>query len=298
MTNALPVDDEAKRTDPKECLNRYRMESIVDSDLAKELANRIAGRWEGEPLVVGVCGAQGSGKSTLCSSIRRQLCEGGRSAVAISLDDFYLTRVERQILAAQIHPLLITRGVPGTHDVALIKKTLRDLCSKGSVSVPVFNKALDDRQPSHTWLTVEAPIDVILFEGWCVGAAPERETALKDPVNDLERCEDVGGYWRRYVNRALWSYQELFRAIEILIFLAAPTFDVVHQWRGQQERDLRTRAGDDPSNAGVMTDEDLRRFISHYERLTRHMLREMPARADVVVRMDQSRHGKVDGPNI
>ena len=72
-----------------------------------------------KPLIIGINGAQGSGKSTLADYIKSYMCAEGHSAVSLSLDDFYLTREERFQLSRDTHPLLATRGVPGTHDTAL-----------------------------------------------------------------------------------------------------------------------------------------------------------------------------------
>jgi D-glycerate 3-kinase len=131
----------------------------------------------------------------------------------------------------------------------------------------------------------------VLFEGWCVGAVPQEEAALAEPVNALEREEDPDGVWRRFVNRALASdYRELFAKIDLLIMLAAPSFDVVYRWRLQQEDELRHRIAEQGGDGSrVMTERQLERFIAHYERLTRHMLDEMPARAGIVVRLDPQR---------
>jgi D-glycerate 3-kinase len=260
------------------------------------LAQRIAARAKlakprNECLTVGLCGSQGSGKSTLTSILEHLLEERGLTVAVLSIDDFYLPRDARETLARSVHPLLKTRGVPGTHDVPLALEVLARLRKKGTVSLPVFNKALDDRCPQSDWVQVHAPVDVILFEGWCVGAVPEPEEALSRPINTLEREEDPDGTWRRYVNHALAEvYQPLFRQIDWLILLAAPGFHVVYQWRLQQENDLRQDValkGGDTSR--LMTDRQLERFVSHYERLTRHILAEMPARADLVIRLDRAR---------
>jgi len=265
------------------------------------LAQRIADRAQAtqvpdECLTVGLCGSQGSGKTTLTANLKVLLEERGLSVAALSLDDFYLPRNVREDLARTVHPLLTTRDVPGTHDIALALQVFADLPQDGRVSLPAFDKALDDRRPQSEWVQTPAPVHVILFEGWCVGAMPQSEEALSRPINALERDEDLHGTWRRYVNRALaQAYQPLFRQIDLLILLAAPGFDVVYRWRLEQENELRRSVAAQGGDASrLMSDAELERFVSHYERLTRHILSEMPARADIVVRLDAQRRKSMD----
>lgn len=244
-----------------------------------------------KPLVIGICGSQGSGKSTVCETLTNRLSQSGVSVANLSLDDLYLPLAERVRLSEQVHPLLRTRGVPGTHDVALGMVTLDALSRTQTVRLPRFDKASDDRRPPWDWDTVAGPAQLVLFEGWCVGARPQSEAALLQPVNELEATEDVDGRWRRYVNGSLAGiYVPLFARIDLLVLLAAPSFDVVLKWRTQQERALRAQvqqAGG--STRGVMSDAAVARFIQHYERLTRHTLAEMPERADLVIRLADDR---------
>jgi len=236
------------------------------------------------PVVFGLCGAQGSGKSTIAAALARQFVTAGVGTVVISLDDLYLTRREREMLAGEVHPLLRTRGVPGTHDVALGLSLLADIDAAVAAPLPRFDKADDDRVRTADWDIAPSGTRLVLFEGWCIGARPQSSSALETPVNDLERIEDADGRWRRYVNDALAAdYQRLFDRIDLLALLAAPSFETVFGWRAQQERALRSRTG-----AGMSGDEVVR-FVQHYERLTRHMLAEMPDRADLLVRLDERR---------
>jgi D-glycerate 3-kinase len=240
----------------------------------------------GKPLLVGVCGSQGSGKSTVCKELASKWSEQGWRVAVLSLDDLYLTRAEREDLARGIHPLLATRGVPGTHDVSLGIRTLRALSVPGRATLPRFDKANDDRAAEASRELTETPVDVILFEGWCVGARPQNRAVLSTPINSLETSEDADGRWRNYVNdRLAGEYQTLFSFIDFLVLLAAPDFDVVLRWRTQQERALRMVG---PGSA-VMDDVALARFVQHYERLTRHILNEMPARANLVMHLDEDR---------
>ena len=235
--------------------------------------------------VIGLCGAQGSGKTTIARYAARLLEQRGMHAVALSLDDFYLSHEARQRLAREVHPLLAVRGPPGTHDVGMAGAALDQLRARGKVSLPRFDKASDNRAPRAAWPTVASPVDVILLEGWCVGAVSQGRAALATPVNDLERDEDPDGVWRGYVNDQLdGPYQALFARLHDLVFLEAPSFEVVTRWRAEQEAKLRA------TGAGGMSDAEIARFVAHYERLTRWILAEMPARADWVVTLDTERN--------
>ena len=262
---------------------------FADSALAicAPLADRIAVQADRPGFVVGICGPQASGKSTLTAVLRHLLETRGLKVASPSLDDLYLTHAERQALGREVHPLLATRGAPGTHDVALGQAVLDGLARDGETLLPAFDKAADDRKPQG--VPVVGPVEVILFEGWCVGAVPQAE--VSDPINALERERDADGRWRTFVNGALAGpYQDLFARIGLLVLLAAPSFEVVLAWRREQEAKLRARLareGGDLKRA--MTDGEVADFIAHYERLTRHILAEMPGRADVVVALDEQR---------
>ena len=256
----------------------------IHAPLADWLATQQAGL--DRTLLVGLCGAQGSGKSTTALVIRHLLAAKGLRVAALSLDDLYLTRAERQALAQSVHPLLATRGPPGTHDIALGQSVITSLGQAGPTAVPSFDKAADDRRPREDWPVFDGPADIVLLEGWCVGARPEPPGALARPINALERDEDPDGVWRRYVNEALAAYQPLFDRLDRLILLKAPSFAMVRRWRGEQEARLRA-AGQGPR---VMTDAEVARFIQHFERLTRAILAE--GRADALVELGEDRELK------
>ena len=240
--------------------------------------------------LIGINGAQGTGKSTLADFIKLVLESGGKKSVAVlSIDDFYLTRAERQALSREKHELLATRGVPGTHDTAMLRATLDALRSLGpgaAYHLPRFDKASDDRTLATDWPTVTGPLDVIILEGWCVGSSAQDEIELGTPVNDLERRRDPDGSWRRYVNERLASdYAELFAELDALIFLKAPSFDAIYRWRLEQEQKL---AATQPSDAsGIMDELQVAEFIQHYERITRSNLEQIGSSADVVLVLDE-----------
>ena len=165
--------------------------------------------------IVGFSGCQGSGKSTLVALIAKVMREvHGVSTVVLSLDDFYLTKATRAALAESIHPLFATRGVPGTHDLALLNETiatLRQSGAEGAVPVPAFDKALDDRTEMVHWRQVSAPVQLIFLEGWCVGLSPQQESELEAPINPMEAEKDPSLVWRGEVNRQLATeYADLF----------------------------------------------------------------------------------------
>jgi D-glycerate 3-kinase len=261
--------------------------------LHRPLAGRIAqeARAAGRCWIVGVCGSQASGKSTLCAVVTRLLEDQGLKTAVVSIDDLYLTREEREALAREVHPLLATRGVPGTHDVALGLALMDALAGPGEVRLPRFDKARDTRRPPGAWDRFDGPADVVLLEGWCVGARAQDAAALAAPVNALERDEDPDGAWRRYANDQLAGpYQELFGRLDRLVMLQAPGFAAVLDWRREQEGKLRARLASQGGDLSRTMDEAaLVRFVAHYERLTRHILAEMPARADVLARLGSDR---------
>ncbi len=249
-----------------------------------------------QTLVVGLCGAQGSGKSTV-GALLKLLLEAAftQRVVTLSLDDLYKTHAERQILARTIHPLFATRGVPGTHDVNLGIETIERLKAQGPgqlTAIPAFNKATDDRHAQETWPTVSGPADTIIFEGWCVGALPQPQESLLQPVNDLERKEDPSATWRSAANQALAEeYQKLFSLIDVLLLLKVDEMEKVFAWRHLQERKLAKKAaaaGIAARDLRVMSPAQVNRFVMHYERLTRHILAEMPQRADIAFFLDET----------
>lgn len=256
--------------------------------LSEDIAERCMESLGARPLVVGINGAQGSGKSTLCKFLEVLLVEHNQRSVTVSLDDLYLTRAERRAAAEDHHPLFATRGVPGTHDIALGETVLDALRTGRPVTLPRFDKASDDRSEDGT--LVDRPIEVILFEGWCVGAVPQPAAALREPVNQLEAEEDPDGVWRREVNRRLATdYAELFGRIDFLVMLKVETFEDAKAYRRLQEQKL---VASHPGGAALMDEAALDRFQMHYERLTRWMLEEMPPRADIVIEIGADQRPK------
>ena len=239
------------------------------------------------PVVIGISGAQGTGKTTLNYLLSQLLTEQQFKIAQFSLDDFYLTKNERNLLASQEHPLLCTRGVPGTHDTGMLLTKLSGLLHQTenqTINIPKFNKADDERAPSGNWSTVKGSVDAIFMDGWFVGATPLDPKMLEDPINELEKTEDITREWRKFINKQLsGNYQKIFSQINFLIFLEAPSFSQIYGWRKLQEEKLRKRS---PTAHGLMDDDQLFRFIQHYERLTQHCLAILPELADVIFLLD------------
>ena len=245
-------------------------------------------RRSSETFFLGINGAQGTGKTTLADYLKLALeIEYGWHVAVLSIDDFYLTKAERNQLAQDTHPLLVKRGVPGTHDVRMLVdciERLRALEPDNPMTLPRFDKAHDDRASPDSWPTVAGPIDLIILEGWCVGSQSQSEESLTQAINTLEEQRDASGDWRRYVNEQLQGpYAELFAQLDGLVCLQAPSFDAIYRWRVEQEEKLAESSGHSATN--IMSREQIARFIQHYERLTRTNLETLPATADVVLEL-------------
>jgi D-glycerate 3-kinase len=259
----------------------------------KPLADRIFRQFSknNSAYFVGINGCQGSGKSTLTDFIAEYLItEYQLNVVVMSLDDFYLTREKRIQLADDIHPLLATRGVPGTHDVSALDKTLTQLKEqKTGFSIPKFNKATDEPFPKENWTTIEKPVDIILLEGWCWGVEPQSEEQLKLPINELELQHDENGVWRNYVNQQLKSaYVPLYKTMDFWLALQAPSFDCVYKWRLEQEQKLKAR-NVGLANSMVMTPEEILNFTQYFQRLSVQSCNTITQSADEIFYLDYAR---------
>ncbi|WP_221798051.1 hypothetical protein [Oceanobacter mangrovi] len=241
--------------------------------------------------IFGIHGGQGSGKSTLSQGLAKLFRAAlGWNCVVVSIDDLYLSHAERQQLSQTVHPLLATRGVPGTHDAELgqqLFQQLKNLHPGDLLAMPAFDKASDDRLPRSQWHQCVGPVDLILFEGWCVGCEAASDASLQTPVNELEASEDADGHWRQWVNQHLQTdYKAWFAMLDRLIMLKVPGMNAVLEWRGQQEQENRRNAkgADDRS----MDQAALIRFIQHYQRLTENALQNLPASADLVLELNSA----------
>lgn len=250
-----------------------RQISTVLSVIESELDARTA---LSPPKVVGLSGPQGAGKTTHLTKI---LAKHGRRIAVLSLDDFYMPLKDRQRLARSVSPLFVTRGPPGTHDIQRLRQILAQLKSGQSVETPVFEKTIDDRLPDSLWRTVPANPEMILLEGWCIGAKLNPEFTSTPPINEVEH-EDRDGAWRRYQSDALESdYEDLFSRMDAFVHLSAPSFETVLEWRTEQEA---TTQNVEVSSLSLASKNWVKRFIQHYERITRDMASGWRASGHVV----------------
>jgi len=238
------------------------------------------------PQVIGLTGGQGSGKSTISNILKIILKENYKlETVIFSIDDFYKTLKERKTMSKNISPLFLTRGVPGTHDTKMILnciKRLRNVKFK-KTKIPKFNKADDDRAQKKYWLKVNKKPHIVIFEGWCVGVEHQKNKDLLISVNELEKHHDKKKIWRKRVNKELKkNYKKIFEQIDKIIFLKVPSFKHVFKWRLLQEKKLRVTT----KGKKTMTDNQIKKFIMFYERLTKHMLKTLTYKADSVIKID------------
>ncbi len=235
---------------------------------------------------IGISGGQGAGKSTLAELMVQAMALQGRRVAVCSLDDFYLPGHARRALAEAEHPLLATRGPPGTHDLELAVAVVQRILRGERTALPRFDKGRDEPEPSSRWPVVER-LDVLLLEGWCLGVQPQPEALLAAPVNALEANEDGAGHWRRQVNDACGDYQALWRLVDWWIYIDVPDMAAVRQWRGEQELALPA--------AKRMSWSALERFVAHYERLTLWQKQSFSPQADWLIRLDRDHRVRPDG---
>ena len=243
------------------------------------------------PYFVGLAGGQGTGKTTISSLIRIILTKYFKLNVfRISIDDFYKTRKERINLSKRVHPMLLTRGVPGTHDINMMLNFFKKSKIKKfkRLKLPTFNKAIDDRFNKKKWYDLKNKPDVIIFEGWCVGAKSEGRNSLKKSINSMERIKDHKGIWRKYVNQQLKSkYKNLYSQLNCLIFLKAKNFSLLQKWRLKQERKLGLKSKN-KIKSRVMNKEDVLSFMQTYQRITQNMFRYMPKYASIIINLNSN----------
>ena len=239
---------------------------------------------KGKTLFLGVSGGQGSGKTTVTGILKIILKKFFKRQIHVSsIDDFYKTLEERNKMSNKIHSLFKTRGVPGTHDINLVKKFFNCIKKKKfkRFKLPKFDKSIDDRIKIKYWPIIKKKPEIVIFEGWCVGAKPQSNFFIKKPINILEKYEDQNLTWRKYVNdRLKKEYKKLFTAIDHFIFMKIPNFKMVFKWRLLQENKLRKKLH---SNKKIMSYNEIKRFIMFYERITLQMLKDLSKSASVIL---------------
>ncbi|MAJ85855.1 MAG: uridine kinase [Candidatus Pelagibacter sp.] len=236
--------------------------------------------------LIGLSGAQGSGKSTIAKILKILLEEKYKlKVINFSIDDYYKTIKSRKKLSKNTSKLFLTRGVPGTHDTKLLQYHIKNLKSKNfkNFYIPKFDKSIDNRLPKKKWSLIKEKPDIIIFEGWCVGATPFKNSDIKAPINLLEKKEDKKMIWRKTVNKELKNnYKKIFDMIDRLIFLKIPSFKYVFKWRLLQESKLKAKS----SRNKIMGEKQIREFIMFYERITKKMISQTQKYADVVIKLD------------
>ena len=239
-----------------------------------------------KPLIIGLAGGQGIGKTTITSIITIILKKYFKlNAFKISIDDFYKTRKQRILLSKNKHPLLMTRGVPGTHDINIMLNFFKKIKVKKfkSLKLPKFNKAIDDRCKKRLWYKIKSKPDVVILEGWCVGAKPQKISQLKKSINSLERVHDQNFIWRKFVNFQLKTkYKKLFRQLDGVLYLKAKNFDLLKKWRLKQEKKLWLKAKY-KKNLKIMSQEEVINFMQTYQRITQQMFKDMAKYSSIIM---------------
>ena len=252
--------------------------------IAKKAKNR-------KPFIVGLSGGQGTGKTTISSIMSIILKKYFKLNIfKISIDDFYKTRKERFLLSKKIHNLLKTRGVPGTHDTNIILDFLNKVKHKNfkPLKLPKFNKATDDRFKKELWYSINKRPDVIIFEGWCIGARPQKNYQLKKHINSVEKLNDQNLIWRKYVNYQLKkNYRKLFNQLNCLLYLKAKNFNLLQKWRLKQERKLLTFSKE-YKNLKIMNKKEVINFMKTYERITENMFKDAPKYASIILNLNSN----------
>ena len=241
---------------------------------------------KGKTLFLGFSGGQGSGKTTIAEILKIILKKFFKREVQVSsIDDFYKTLKERNHMSNKIHNLFKTRGVPGTHDINLLKRFFNNLkkINLNKFKSPKFDKSTDDRFKKRYWNSIKRKPEIVILEGWCIGAKPQSNSLIKKPINILEKEEDKDFIWRKYVNEKLKKeYKNLFANIDYFIFIKIPSFKMVFKWRLLQEKKLRKKSY---SNKKIMNYKEIKRFIMFYQRITLQMIKDLSKSASVVMFM-------------
>ena len=224
-----------------------------------------------------VSGPQGSGKTTFTSIIKKKLVKEKLRVLILSIDDFYLSKKEREKLSNTISPLFMTRGVPGTHNLSYLKKVLKIFLSNKEYTyrLPKFSKA-DDNLLKAKFHNLQFPYDIFILEGWCINYRGECQSALQNPINSMEKNHDQSLKWRKFVNKKSKEYfKNIYKKSHCSIFLKIPSFKYVFQYRKKQELGIPKKK--------QMNNKQLKNFISFYERITKNLLVSKKNKFDIEI---------------
>ena len=282
----------SQETSKEKFKNKEKMIKSFLIPISFWIANKVKKK---KPFILGLSGGQGSGKTTISSIISIILNKYFKLNVfKISIDDFYKTRKKRLELSKKVHPLLMVRGVPGTHDINIMLDFFKRIKEKKfkSIKLPRFNKATDDRYNKKLWYSVKRRPDVIIFEGWCVGAKAEQNYTLKTPINSLEKLKDQKLIWRRFVNKQLKSkYKKLYDQLNCLLFIKAKNFSLLRQWRIKQEKKLSLKSKRS-NKLKIMSDKEIINFMQTYQRITQNMFKSVPKYASIILNLNSNQQIK------
>ena len=254
-----------------------KIESIAIK-LVKLITEKREGR--SRPFIVGLSGGQGSGKTTLCQKLEELLINKKLSCCVLSLDDFYLSKAKRRELADRTHPLAFTRGVPGTHDVNLLKEVLTNLSEKSpsnKIKIPIFSKLSDDLISKKKWRICPPHPQIILMEGWCIGAKPS--FLSKDPLTSWEKTNDPDGLWKSWTIIESVKYQSVWDTLDFMIFIKQDNFEHIVNNRWNQEIKNLENSGATHS----VSQKDIREFCYHFESWTHALWKHLPTLANITI---------------
>jgi len=248
---------------------------------------------KGNILFLGFSGGQGSGKTTIAGILKIILKKYfKRKTQTISIDDFYKTLKERNKMSAAANPLFKTRGVPGTHDINLIEKFFNFIKKEKfkKFKIPKFSKITDDRLKKKYWFNINKRPEIVILEGWCVGAKPQSNFSIKTPINILEKFYDINMAWRKHANEKLKKeYKKLFAMMDHFIFIKIPNFNMVSKWRLLQEKKLGKKSH---LNKKLMSHDEIKRFVMFYERITLQMVKDLSKSASAVIFLKKNHETK------
>jgi D-glycerate 3-kinase len=237
-------------------------DSVLETlwELWLPLAQQLAASQEqlGRPLIQGVLGGQGTGKTTLAAVLRLILAKLGKSTLCLSLDDLYKTYRDRQRLQAQ-DPRLLWRGPPGTHDVPIGLQILDQLRQpqQQAIFVPRFDKSAYNGIGDRTEPERVENVDIVLFEGWFVGVRPV-DPAVFDGSTPPPIQTPADRKFARDMNAQLQAYLPLWERLDRLMVLFPVDYHLSQQWRRQAEQQMIA------AGKSGMTDAEIDRFVEYF----------------------------------
>jgi len=229
-------------------------------------------------------GSQGIGKSSFINIISKTIEKFyNKRILLLSLDNYYLSKKQRLLLSEKKHKLLITRGVPGTHNIEKLVKNINQF-NKGKypITIPLFDKLTDDKSKS---IKMKTKFDILFLEGWCCGSSEIPKKILYKNINNLEKIKDPKYQWRNFYNNKLkMEYKKLFKLFDELIFLKTSSFDNVFKWRLRQEKTNQSKN----KKSKRMTPNEIKFFIEHYEKITKWMMKDLNKKAQIVIKFEKN----------